>query len=246
MVERSSSENALAVMMKYPEPGRVKSRLVPPLTEVEAAGLYRCFIEDTFERIKPLEQRYAADESVAIYSAFTPVDRCGDVVQLLPDGMPLIPQRGEDLGERLENLFSEMIASGYKRVVVIGSDSPDIPIDYIGDAFKLLREKPGTVVLGPSEDGGYYLIGMDMVHKAPFKKISWGSDTVLRETLDRCKEDTIETALLPTWRDVDRIEDLAPIINNSHLTATMSFINDHLGHITGNLVDGELEVTCGK
>ncbi|NOS36171.1 MAG: DUF2064 domain-containing protein [Deltaproteobacteria bacterium] len=244
--EELSRENALVVMLKYPEPGRVKTRLVPPLTGVEASCLYRCFIEDTFERIMSLTRCSAPDERVSIYSAFTPVERRGEILQLLPAGIPLISQRGRGLGERLDNIFSELIASGYKRVVVIGSDSPDIPLEYIGEAFRLLREKPERVVLGPSEDGGYYLIGMDRANKAPFEGISWGSDTVLRETLAQCKRGAIETSLLPMWRDVDTIEDLEPLINNRHLPATVRFINDHLGHITGDMKGSQLEVNCGK
>jgi len=239
------SKNALVVMMKFPETGKVKSRLVPPLTEVEAAQLYSCFIEDTFERLKSLAQCNYFDERVLIHSAFTPVERRSKIEKLLPEGMPLIPQRGADLGERLANIFSDLIAAGYKRVVVIGSDSPDIPLEHIGEAFKCLRERPGTVVLGPAEDGGYYLVGMDRASTIPFEGIPWGGGTVLHETLARCKNGGIETALLPTWRDVDTIGDLAPLINNRALPSTMRFINDHLGHITGDMA-GELEVTCGK
>jgi rSAM/selenodomain-associated transferase 1 len=244
--EELSRENALVVMLKYPEPGRVKTRLVPPLTGVEASCLYRCFIEDTFERIMPLRRCSDADERVSIHSAFTPAEKRGDVTKLLPAGIPLIPQRGGDLGERLYTIFNEMMEYGYKRVVVIGSDSPDIPLEYIGEAFRMLREKPERVVLGPSEDGGYYLIGMDRANKAPFEGISWGSDTVLSDTLAQCKRDGIETSLLPMWRDVDRIEDLAPLIKSRHLPATMRFINDHLGHVTGDMATAQLEVNSGK
>ena len=244
--EKLSSECALVVMMKYPEPGRVKTRLVPPLTGVEASCLYRYFIEDTFDRIIPLARCRDTDKRASIFSAFTPVERLDDISQLLPEGIPLIPQRGVDLGERLENIFSELIVSGYKRVVVIGSDTPDIPLAYIEDAFVLLCEKPGRVVLGPSEDGGYYLIGMDRANKAPFEKIPWGSDTVLRETLAQCKRRAIETVHLPAWRDVDTIEDLEPLINNRHLPATTRFINDHLGHVVGDMMASQLEVNCGK
>ncbi|MCP3676887.1 MAG: glycosyltransferase [Deltaproteobacteria bacterium] len=241
-----SRENALVVMMKYPEPGRVKTRLAPPLTGVEASRLYRCFIEDTFERIMPLAQCSDADERVSIHSAFTPLEKRGDVTKLLPAWIPLILQRGGDLGERLGNIFSDLIVSGYKRVVVIGSDSPDIPLAYIEYAFILLREKPGMVVLGPSEDGGYYLIGMDRANKVPFEKISWGGDTVLRETIKRCGKGDIEVSLLPEWRDVDTIEDLEPLINSRHLPATTRFINDYLGHITGDMKGSQIEVNCGK
>jgi rSAM/selenodomain-associated transferase 1 len=244
--EKLSSESALVVMMKYPEPGRVKTRLVPPLTAAEAARLYRCFIEDTFERIMPLAQCSDADKRVSIHSAFTPAEKSGDVTKLLPTGIPLIPQRGGDLGERLYTIFNEMMEHGYKRVVVIGSDSPDIPLEYIGKAVRLLCENPGRIVLGPTEDGGYYLIGMDRASKAPFEGISWGSDTVLSDTLAQCKRDGIETSLLPMWRDVDRIEDLEPLIKNRHLPATMRFINDHLGHVTGDMATAQLEVNSGQ
>lgn len=226
-------ESALVVMLKYPEPGKVKTRLVPPLTEHEAADLYRCFVEDTFSRLQPLSRTGAPGGPVRIYGAFTPAERREAVAALLPAGTPLISQRGRDLGERLSTIFDGIIDSHYEMVVIIGSDSPDIPLAYIQDALGLLNEKRGRVVLGPSEDGGYYLIAMDSPHTIPFERVSWGSDTVLNETIEGCRRGGIEVVLLPTWRDVDRVEDLEPLINNSRLPATSRFINKNLGHIIG-------------
>jgi len=221
----------LVVMLKCPEPGKVKTRLVPPLTEGEAARLYRCFIEDTLLRLQPLALSDDPATRLTIYVAFAPPERRAAVAAIVPAGTPLIPQQGRDLGERLHRVFSEALRGGAARVVVIGSDSPDIPLASIREAVSLLRTRRERVVLGPSEDGGYYLIAMARAYGEPFESISWGGEAVMAETLERCQRAGIEVALLPRWRDVDRVEDLEPLVDNDSLPATNRFIKGELDHI---------------
>jgi len=224
-------ETSLVVMLKCPEPGKVKTRLVPPLTEGEAARLYRCFIEDTFQRLQPLVWSDDPAAPVTIYAAFAPPEGRDTVADIVPAGTPLIPQQGRDLGERLHTVFSGLIDRVGGRVVVIGSDIPDIPLASIREAVSLLKKKREQVVLGPSEDGGYYLIAMSRAYDEPFDSISWGGETVMEETLERCRRSAIDVALLPPWRDVDRVEDLEPLVDNDALPATSRFIKGELDHI---------------
>ena len=144
-------------MLKAPVAGQVKTRLVPPLSPKDAARLYTCFILDTFHRMNTLPD-------IDIIAAFTPQKLAHRVRKVVPPQIPLIPQKGKDLGERLHNVFSRLFFVGYEKVAIIGSDSPDLPIEYIEKSFSLLNKKlldgKKELVLGPSEDGGYYLIAM--------------------------------------------------------------------------------------
>lgn len=193
------------VMVKVPIPGEVKTRLIPPLTPEEAAGLYRCFIEDTLSRVITLT-------GLSLFVAYTPPDKKVIIKGLVPENLHLIPQMGSDLGERLYNTFQRLFSMGHKDVAIIGSDSPDIPLEYIERAFQDLRS--GRIVLGPSEDGGYYLIamrrgiGFNSLPRAIFKDIPWGSPGVLEDTLKRAEEGHIEVSLLPPWYDIDTPDDI--------------------------------------
>ncbi|MBI5287339.1 MAG: TIGR04282 family arsenosugar biosynthesis glycosyltransferase [Deltaproteobacteria bacterium] len=240
--------HALVVMVKAPIPGEVKTRLIPPLTPEDAVGLYRCFIEDTLLRVSTFtlpptsphkggREKVSKEEGLPIFVAYTPPDKeaiIKEVVSSIPlvNGVEgLIPQIGEDLGERLFNTFQRLFSMGYKKVAIIGSDSPDIPLEYIEKTFCDLEE--GRIVLGPSEDGGYYLIGMSLgtelnsVPKAIFKDIPWGTAQVLEETLKKIKEAHIEVTILPTWYDVDNPHDIKKL-QLEILPRTSKFIQTNL------------------
>src|SRR3972149_2924412 len=136
-------ENALVVMLKAPREGEVKTRLIPPLTAKEAATLYRAFIKDTLSNLSRLKD-------IALYAFFTPFAGKADIADI-------IPQKDGDLGERIYGVFECLFNSGHKRAVVMGSDSPDIPLEYIETSFSMLKESQGSLILGPATDGGYYL-----------------------------------------------------------------------------------------
>ncbi|MEE8185498.1 MAG: TIGR04282 family arsenosugar biosynthesis glycosyltransferase [Thermodesulfobacteriota bacterium] len=224
-------ENAIVVMLKVPKPGKVKTRLVPPLDMEEAAGLYRCFIEDTISRVQHLSLLHAPHHNIRLFAAYTPQKQKDIISSILPSSVDLMPQRGCGLGERLFGVFEKLFTKNYKRVVVIGSDSPDIPLDYIRRAFELLTMKEGGLVIGPSEDGGYYLIAMDRPWRKPFDGIPWGTCNVLEETIKRCKGRGIEVSLLPPWRDIDTIEDITRLIYNPLTPASRNFIHNNLPRI---------------
>lgn len=212
------SNNAIAVMLKAPVAGHVKTRLVPPLTQENAAELYKCFIKDIFARIDKLE-------AIDVFAAFTPAESEEIIKKIIPKEAGLILQKGIDLGERLANLFAELFTKGCKNVVVIGSDSPDLPLKYIKMAFDELKTDQGKIIFGPAEDGGYYLVGMNRFHKKIFENIPWSTDKVLKESLKIARKEGIGTFLLPKWHDIDIYSDLQRLIKNKkEIPNTYDFI----------------------
>jgi len=187
---------ALAVMAKAPRAGRVKTRLSPPLTSEQAAAMSVRFLRDTAENL-------AGIAGAAGLVSYTPMGDEGLFAGLLPETFALVAQRGEGFGERLLAAAEDILAIGYGAVCLIDSDSPTVPAAAYERAVEALAAPGDRVVLGPSHDGGYYLIGLKQAHREPFERISWSTSTVLEETLARCGEAGLEVVLLPTWYDVD-------------------------------------------
>ena len=190
---------ALAVMAKAPRPGKVKTRLQPPLTAEEAAALNVCFLRDTTENIAAV----AREGGAAGLISYTPV---GDEVAfdgLLPEGFALVAQRGDGFGERLLFALTDMLACGFGAVCLIDSDSPTMPGGALREAVAALQRPGDRVVLGGSADGGYYLIGLKVAHREPFEKITWSTPSVYEETVRQVKDAGLELVELPTWYDVD-------------------------------------------
>jgi rSAM/selenodomain-associated transferase 1 len=189
---------ALAVMTKAPRAGQVKTRLVPPLTPDEAAELNVCFLRDTTAAISE-----ACGENARGIAVYTPVGAEADYIDILPRGFQLVPQRGEGFGERLALAVEDLFQIGFASVCLIDSDSPTIPAKSYADAARLLSMQGDRVVLGPSDDGGYYLIGLNKMQRRLFEKIDWSTERVLAQTTQRAAEFDIEVKLLPTGYDVD-------------------------------------------
>jgi rSAM/selenodomain-associated transferase 1 len=187
---------ALAVMAKAPRPGKVKTRLSPPLTLVQTAALNVCFLRDTTENL-------ASIPASAGLISYTPVGDEALFDGLLPETFALVAQRGDGFGERLHAAATDILALGYGAVCLIDSDSPTVPAVCFQQAVEELARPGDRIVLGPSHDGGYYLIGLKQPHCEPFDRITWSTSLVLEETLERCREAGLETVLLPTWYDVD-------------------------------------------
>ena len=188
---------ALAVMAKAPLAGSVKTRLVPPLTPQEAAALNTCFLRDMAETIA----RVSA--GVGRFVAYTPVGAEAAFAGLLPAGFRLLPQRGDDLGHRLLNAAADLLAEGYESLCLINSDSPTLPLAVLNAAIELLAPPGDRVVLGRSDDGGYYLIGLKDAHPHLFERIAWSTGEVLADTVERAARLRLEVKLLPAWYDVD-------------------------------------------
>jgi len=201
----------LIVMAKEPVPGAVKTRLCPPYTFDEAAELYRCFLLDTFDLVRRLRE-------VAVIVAYSPLGAEEAFRALAPNAFELLSQRGHDLGERLNRAFEQLFSLGYEPVVAIGADSPTLPLDYIERAFELLARGENDLIMGPSTDGGYYLIGMKAPHPSLFLGLVMGTETVLSETLERARQGRLRVGLLPPWYDVDSWDDLERLWAELHAT----------------------------
>jgi rSAM/selenodomain-associated transferase 1 len=194
-------KKALLIFAKCPIPGMVKTRLMPTLSPEQAADLYRCMLSDVMAKVMLLPE-------IAIYLFYEEggaareyfAESCHDVTSF--------PQKGKDLGERMAEALRTVFAMGHSSAVVIGTDSPDLPISFIEDAFERLESGKSTAVFGPTEDGGYYLAGMKRLYRELFCDLPWSSVAVLRETLKRAKEAGIAAFLLPIWHDVDTATDL--------------------------------------
>ena len=187
---------ALAVMAKAPRAGKVKTRLSPPLTLIETAALNVCFLRDTTANLNTI----AGANGLICY---TPVGDEAAFEGLLPETFALVPQRGDGFGERLLLAAEDILRCGFASVCLIDSDSPTVPKAAIEQAVAALARPGDRVVLGPSHDGGYYLIGLKAAHRAPFENITWSTASVAEETRQRCRDAALELVELPLWYDVD-------------------------------------------
>lgn len=128
---------------------------------------------------------------------------------LVPAGVRLVPQAGVDLGARLDRLLTDLLAEGYAAAIALDADSPTLPTAFVETACRGLLDRTADVVVGPCDDGGYYLIGLRTPAPALFREMPWSTAAVLPETVDRAKRAGLTLTLLPPWFDVDRGEDLA-------------------------------------
>ncbi len=190
---------ALAVMAKAPRAGKVKTRLSPPLTLAQTAALNVCFLMDTTENLEAVAREHGGAGLVS----YTPAGEEALFEGILPGTFALIAQRGDGFGERLLAAAEDILACGYGAVCLIDSDSPTVPAAAFERAVAELARPGDRVVLGPSQDGGYYLIGMKQAHREPFERISWSTGTVCAETVERVRAAGLELVMLPTWYDVD-------------------------------------------
>ena len=193
--------NALAVMAKAPVPGTVKTRLVPPLTKAQAAELYRALLLDQLEHLSALDD-------AELYVAFRPDDAAELIRSLAPAGFHCFPQRGADLGARMDEIFAELWRRGHRNLLLIGSDLPPVPLDTLREAFAQLASLEKRVVLGPSRDGGYYLVGMNQPTPEIFSGMTWSHDRVLAQTTEKLANRGIAFGLSAAWFDIDTIEDI--------------------------------------
>jgi rSAM/selenodomain-associated transferase 1 len=194
----SKNQKALVLFARDPVAGKVKTRLKQILDEETTLRLYTSFLKDSIDKLFQLQdiQRLIGITPSLSSGFFDPWNEDPRV--------ELFIQQGDDLGDRMRNTFAQQLSAGCEKVVIIGSDSPTLPIEYIERAFASEKD----IVLGPSTDGGYYLIGLNRKLADVFSGISWGTDRVLEQTLARIREQAAQLELLPVWYDVDLPEDL--------------------------------------
>lgn len=209
-------EAALVIFAKAPIPGQVKTRLCPPLTPDEAATLHGSFVLDTLERTKAaaIRLKLPFDRYLACAPSSTLV-----FFKIMEErqAVKLIDQEGEDLGTRMHRACETLFTRGYQCVLLVGTDVPSLPLDHYRQALALLEKH--DLVLGPALDGGYYLIGLKTAVPTLFENIPWSTGRVLALTREKANSLGMSTALLPEWRDIDRIEDLQALIEASSLDA---------------------------
>jgi len=186
------------VVVKEPVVGQVKTRLAAGVGGAYALALYQAFVADTIATARTVP-------GVDLGLAFWPPSAHAYFRTLCPHAL-LFAQRGADLGERLLNAFEQAHAAGYEQCVVISSDSPNVPVAYLQRAFELLND--ASVVLGPCEDGGYYLIGMHVPQPVLFEGIAWSTEVVYQQTVARAAQAGLQLATLPWWYDIDTVTDL--------------------------------------
>lgn len=191
------NNNKLGLFVRAPLAGSVKTRLVPPLTPEEACTLYLAFLQDFTEKIKRTRFR----PTVFVSGGRSPE------LPMFPAGWPRVDQVGESLGDRLAAAFDVLLAAPGSRAVIVGSDSPDLPLVHVKRAFRLLKHR--DVVLGPAVDGGYYLVGLRAAAPGLFRAIPWGSAGVLEATVRAVADAGLSLALTPPWYDVDDAASLA-------------------------------------
>jgi len=199
---------ALAVFSRVPIVGQVKTRLAPVLTLEGAADLYRCFLLDTVS----LAMRVGRCKALLVY---TPREASRVLRDMVEQPIDLIPQSSGDLGSRMNDAFKDLFACGYESCVMIGGDLPTLPLSRLRTAFSALERSP--VVLGPSLDGGYYLIGLRVSQPALFEGITWSTPQVLGQTIDRINRLGLEVHCLEPWYDVDTAEDLDFLVSHVRL-----------------------------
>ena len=200
MTDAGAAPVALAIMAKVPAAGRVKTRLCPPLSPCESAQLYECFLHDKVAQVRSLARARPV-------IAFTPEDGRA-IFERMASDFRLIPQQGVDLGRRLLTTLSGLLADGCGGALAIDSDTPTLPSEFLDQAIDRVLDPAIDVVIGPSEDGGYYLIGMRRPWPVLFEAMPWSTAEVLPETLRRSKHAGLRVACLPPWFDVDTPADL--------------------------------------
>jgi uncharacterized protein len=196
-----SRNPAVAVMAKVPGAAAVKSRLHPALGATLATRLYECFLRD---RLDALAEVDGIDRVIA----FTPEEAADAMADLAPPGFTLVAQRGSDLGARLDNLLTDLLVAGHPAAIAIDSDSPTLPMTYVSQAVAVVASGEMDAVVGPCDDGGYYLIGSSRPCPELFKSMPWSTDRVLALTLERAHRSGLRLHVLPAWFDIDTEADL--------------------------------------
>ncbi|WP_320042633.1 TIGR04282 family arsenosugar biosynthesis glycosyltransferase [uncultured Desulfobacter sp.] len=195
-----ATDNAVIVFIKAPEKGRVKTRLAKGVGDTAALDLYRCFVMDVLDMVR------STPNALRVYCY---PDTALDSVRFwLGDDLDFFPQKGATLGKKMENALADTFAAGYEKAVLIGSDLPDLPSGIIDKAFMGLAQC--SAAIGPSRDGGYYLIGFTATGFSPriFHGIPWSTNQVFDLTLNKFKDHQISHYTLPVWQDIDTLEDL--------------------------------------
>jgi uncharacterized protein len=196
----------IAFMAKASVPGRAKTRLVPPLTFEQAAALNTAFLQDVADNLLVAARLAAPRAGIAGYAAYCPAGAQDFFHRTLPAAIGLIDAALPNFGDCLFHTIQEILARGHVSAVVLNSDSPTLPTAFLIETAAMLSMPGDRAVLGPSSDGGYYLLGLKATHRRLFDDIAWSTECVAEQTLQRAGEIGLEVRQLPVWYDVDDIE----------------------------------------
>ncbi len=192
---------ALILMTRIPIPGKTKTRLMEILSPKECAQIHKCFLLDIFNSFEYIKN------DIDIFVTYTPENSLDIIKDLIPNYIKCFPQHGEDLGERMSNGIKHILNKGYSKVILIGSDIPQIQPNHTKNAFLALDRS--DIAIGPTVDGGYYLIGMKKIHEGIFNSnFKWGNKSVFEETIDLCNKLSLKVELCEKYVDIDTKEDL--------------------------------------
>lgn len=202
-------------MAKVPRAGAVKTRLLPVLSDVQAARLAGCFFQDTIANVSQI--------TANLIAAYTPAPDRELLEKLVThENLIWVEQKGEDLGIKLESAIKDAESFGFSPIITIGADSPTLPVEYVQKAIDELVLKKADVVLGPASDGGFYLVGLRKSVPNLFENIAWGTSTVYQQISENIViTDSLKLFELPAWYDVDTPHDLvflrAEMLRNKEL-----------------------------
>jgi rSAM/selenodomain-associated transferase 1 len=225
------TDNCTILFVKEPRPGRVKTRLARHVGAEKAAELYNCFVLDILSTLDELPGQLR----VFCY----PESASGIIEKWLGEEYSYEAQVGSNLGERMENAFVQIFAEGFDKVVLIGSDSPDLPGELLTEAFDALDSNDAAV--GPCRDGGYYLIGFSRKGFLPetFEDVPWSSSETLRLTLEVLKGYRRDICLLDEWDDVDTWQDAQRLLERCEDGRFGESCSTALVRLIGSAVDSE-------
>jgi len=194
------NRETILVFLRAPENGRVKTRLARDIGYEKALDLYKNFVQKTLLAV----EKSGVDHRIC----FFPAERQAMVEDWLGQNHTYMHQAGKDLGHRMDNALSRVFSQGAQKAVLVGTDIPDISAHHLLTALDLLNKN--DVVIGPSLDGGYWLIGFQRDGYCPdlFQQIDWGAETVFSATIEKCQANGLSTGILPVLRDIDTLEDL--------------------------------------
>ena len=195
------SEEAIFVFLRWPEPGRAKTRLIPSLGPHRAADVYRRMAERVLDVVRNYDR-----PGLLRVAYLDPPERADDVAAWIGNGFHMLAQPDGDMGRRLEDAFVGMFRKKARRVLAIGTDCVEITHEILDEAYEALERCDAAI--GPALDGGYYLMGLNRPCHHVFRGIPWSSDRVLRETLGRLRSCGLVVRLLPPLLDIDTPEDL--------------------------------------
>ena len=197
-------KKVIIIMAKVPIAGTVKTRLQPFLSAEQSATLAECFLRDAVSKAKSLSNE--------LIIAYTPVEKRDVLLAILPNEQIFIEQKGANLGGKMFHAFEFAFSQNSDAVVMIGTDSPTFPAQFITQAFEMLLET--DAVLGKTADGGFYLIGLRKLKKEIFETIEWSSPKTFEQTARNIENLNLKLSFLPNWYDVDTPDDLKRLIKD--------------------------------